>query len=415
MKDKHFKDRLLQFIDQELPPAERQVVGKHLLHCDACRREHDALKLGGRLASTLGRQDAPDHLWKRIESGIERPRNIRTSILPTISFFTLSKAFAFGGAIIVVGLFSIAAYRGLFTISTPEIAHQPFDTPSAVAPVNLPPGGPEVPPANTSPVDPNPLNATTQPQNGQFQETIGPQWQVETLAGNPTINASSGDKLTVGAELVTDSRSRAKVEVADIGMVEVAPNSRVRLLGTSKDQHRLSLERGELHAKISAPPRLFIVETPSAAAVDLGCEYTLSVDKAGNTVLNVKTGFVALERSGRESIVPAGAMCLTNKGTLGTPFSADTSTEFRAALERFDFKAGGSTAVDEMLGARDFYDMVSLWHLLSRVPAVDRGRVFDALAGYVKPPAGVTREGILHRDRKMLEAWRVEMEQAWFN
>jgi hypothetical protein len=58
----------------------------------------------------------------------------------------------------------------------------------------------------------------------------------------------------------------------------------------------LSLERGALHARIAAPPRLFIVDTPSAMAVDLGCEYKLDVDAAGNSRLHVTSGFVALNR-----------------------------------------------------------------------------------------------------------------------
>ena len=37
MKDPHVNDRLLQFADQSLPPPDRQLVGEHLLHCEACQ------------------------------------------------------------------------------------------------------------------------------------------------------------------------------------------------------------------------------------------------------------------------------------------------------------------------------------------------------------------------------------------
>jgi hypothetical protein len=51
--------------------------------------------------------------------------------------------------------------------------------------------------------------------------------------------------------------------------------------------HRLALDHGAIEARIWAPPRLFFVETPSARAVDLGCVYTLEVDRAGAGRLSV--------------------------------------------------------------------------------------------------------------------------------
>ncbi len=59
--------------------------------------------------------------------------------------------------------------------------------------------------------------------------------------------------------------------------------------------------------------------------------------------------------------------------------------------------------------------MVTLWHLLSRVSKTDRGAVFDELSKFVGPPTGVTREGIIGLDKKMLEVWREAVEAAWFS
>ena len=63
--------------------------------------------------------------------------------------------------------------------------------------------------------------------------------------------------------------------VGEIGSVEVEPNTRLRVVAAQPGEHRLALERGEIRAKITAPPRLFFVETASGTAVDLGCEYKL--------------------------------------------------------------------------------------------------------------------------------------------
>ena len=91
----------------------------------------------------------------------------------------------------------------------------------------------------------------------------------------------------------TDTNSRAQISVSDIGQVEIDPNTRVRLVATKPTEHRLELAQGRLSARISAPPKLFFVNTPSGIAEDLGCAYTLEVDDAGNSLLRVTVGWVA--------------------------------------------------------------------------------------------------------------------------
>jgi hypothetical protein len=59
---------------------------------------------------------------------------------------------------------------------------------------------------------------------------------VARLGGAPRIgseNVSNKSRLGVGQWLETDANSRAKLEVANIGNVEIDPNTRVRLLQTS--------------------------------------------------------------------------------------------------------------------------------------------------------------------------------------
>lgn len=422
MKSEHVLQSISGFINNELSQSEKERVGEHLLQCEACRREHDEAKLGASLAAHLQAADAPEAVWRNIADAVEGRSSSPMGLLPQGPRLTLRNSFAFAAALIAVAVLSGVVYLNLFSGSVPTVASGPqaSDSNSSVSPAQPAVNAATSDSANISngqvaAVD---TNSNIQNSNGASQaQPPPPSWQVETLAGMPMIgDGSTSAQIAVGQLLETDGRSRARIAIPDIGSVEIAPNSRVKLVGTSKDEHRLSLERGGLHAKILAPPRLFIVDTPSGKAVDLGCEYTLQVDRLGNSTLRVTSGFVALEDKGRESIVPAGMMCLTRKGKgLGTPFSAETNAEFRRALEQFDFANGGSSALQTMLSKADFYDMVTLWHLLSRVSKNERGAVFDRLAKYVPPPAGVTRDGILRLDKKMLSAWRAEVENTWFN
>lgn len=235
---------------------------------------------------------------------------------------------------------------------------------------------------------------------------------VARLAGSPQIGEkpiAGTDQMSVGQYLVTDSTSRARIDVGLIGEVEVEPNSRVGLLTTRSTEHRLALDVGTLHARIWAPPGLFYVNTPSATAIDLGCTYTLTVDSAGAGQLRVTKGWVAFEHKGRESFVPEGAMCETRPGIgPGTPYRDDAPATLRAALGRFDFEKD-SAALGEILGSARKEDALTLWHLLARTMGEERGRVFDSLAAVMPPPSGVTREGIVAGDRRMLDRWWDEL------
>lgn len=442
MNEKHYKEKLSAFVNHELRGDERQRIGEHLLLCADCRREHDEIRLGSAFASHLNQSDAPENLWNKIENSLNgKDENAKFSFFPNFAFSDSIAVAAMAG-LVLVGALMTAVYFGFLRNDSSEIVHYEktiettnIETPRIIPTPGETPANPTVdktlanqtlsneplkvidpPQTANSNVKIIPKIVPVQPEETLRTQPVLPSWNVETLAGMPKVgNSFESGKLIVGEFLETDANSRARVQVADIGNVEIAPNSRVKLVKTNPTEHRLSLEKGELKAKILAPPRLFIVDTPSAVAVDLGCEYTLEVDGEGNGKLHVTGGYVALEKNGRESIVPAGAIALTKKGKgIGTPFAGDSSSEFQAALYKFDFENGGNDALETIIKEANLYDSLTLWHLLSRVPKIERGKLFNALANLVEPPANVMVEGILRLDKKMLDAWWKEVEKVWF-
>ena len=215
----------------------------------------------------------------------------------------------------------------------------------------------------------------------------GPSWSVVRVDGSPEVGGTplaGAGRLAVGEWLRTDGSSRASLAIADIGQLEIDPDTRVRLVASGAGRHELEMAQGTVHATIWAPPGQFVVETPGSTAVDLGCAYTLSVDPHGGGTIDVNLGWVGFEYQGREAFIPAGARCLTRpKVGPGTPFYADLDPRARAALETIDFGAPGETARREALAtivsAARPTDALTLWHLLSRVPA-EIAVVFDAPA-----------------------------------
>jgi FecR protein/Putative zinc-finger len=377
MFSKHVTRDISAYCHGELSIEDSKRFAEHIISCVRCRTKFEEIKLGVKLAEQLPRLSAPDDLWRGLEPLISQQAHAaEPTDDQTRQFLTLSKP-QFAAAVAAVLLVGIVG--ALWFV-------------------------------NRSP---------TQQRSMNTGETK-PSWQVQRLNGTPKIGSegiSTEGRLAVGEWLETDENSRAQIAVGSIGRVDIDENTRVRLLETQPTEHRLELARGKMSARIWAPPRLFFVDTPSAVAADLGCAYTLEVDDKGAGLLRVTSGWVALELRDRESIVPAGAACETRPGVgPGTPYFVDRPLAFRRALASFDFEddpKARNAALGLLLGQSTARDSLTLWHLLPRVEGDDRVRVYEKLASFWPPPSGVTREGVLNLDEKMLQRWKENLEADW--
>ena len=164
--------------------------------------------------------------------------------------------------------------------------------------------------------------------------------------------------LPVGTWLETGDDDAARLEVADIGDVALGADSRLAVVGTSPTEHRLSLARGNLHARVTAPPRLFVIETPTATAIDLGCEYDLEVAADGAATLRVTSGVVELTDGARLVVVPMGA-CAVDPArpraghAVGADRAAGAARRGRALRPRRPHRAGGGPAPGQRARHRD--------------------------------------------------------------
>jgi hypothetical protein len=363
----HVTKDISAYCHGELSNEESKQFAEHIISCTKCRARFEEVKLGIKFAEQLPQLSAPDYLWRNLEPLLDGP-NVQARRSAGAWSWQMKAAAA---------LLVLLSSWGVWLIYS--------NRPSVILSVN-----------------------------GK------PAWRVKRLNGTPTIGAekvSNTGQLAVGEWLETDATSRAEIAVSSIGHVDIEENTFVKLVETHDTEHRLELARGKISARIWAPPRLFFVDTPSAVAADLGCAYTLEVDKQGASLLRVTSGWVELELNERESIVPAGAACETRPVIgPGTPYFEDSATGFREALKKVDFdrdEAARRSALTVILDQARPRDTLTLWHLLARVDGEDRGRVYDRMAMFVPPPAGVTREGVLDLDPKMLDAWRDALETTW--
>lgn len=237
-------------------------------------------------------------------------------------------------------------------------------------------------------------------------------WEARAVSGAPEL---AGKKLKVqqmlpGQWLATNHNSTVHLRAGKIGEIEIAGDSLVSLAEAGQNRQRLSLRYGFIHAHISAPPGLFIVDTPAARAIDLGCEYTLKIERDGQGELKVFTGWVDLSHVYRQSLVPAGAAArIAADGTLSPPYFEDSSDLFKQALLDFSFSEIGSehhrTALETLLRDSRQRDALTLLNLFPRADLEERLLIFDRLNQLVPAPASITRQNARDWEINSMNDW----------
>lgn len=187
-----------------------------------------------------------------------------------------------------------------------------------------------------------------------------------------------------------------------VGVVDLSAGTTVRLVEHRRRRHVLALDAGTIHAKTSSPPGLFVVETPKARAIDLGCEYVLTVTPHGSGELRVTAGWVELWRGGEQSLVPQGASAAVDvNGDLSAPAFDDAPAPFRVAVRNFE----RTHDLPTILALARTRDALTLLNLFSRATPDERIALYDRLDQLVPAPPSIVRESVRDWTPGVTEPW----------
>ncbi len=118
------------------------------------------------------------------------------------------------------------------------------------------------------------IGGLTYRQSHRFR---GASWEVTVVDHGASRTARQPD----GAWIETSASTRAHVKVGNIGAVDVEPETRLRLGHWTRPSIASRSTAESISARVTAPPRLFVVDTPSSTLVDFGCAYHVQVDEQG--------------------------------------------------------------------------------------------------------------------------------------
>lgn len=368
MFSRHIQGKLAGYLDGKLSQSEMRRVEQHLAECEMCRIDRDQVRSGMSLMSELPLVPAPDGIWDAIEAAHQKTSSQYPQKLMTLWDRLKPVPTRPDSATRVAALYcAIVAVAAVIYWATVH----------------------------------------------QHQSS----WEVVGLRGSTAIDSRpvrGVSRVTAGSWIETGTSSSAKVQIGAIGVVEMGPGTRLRVAAVRPSEHRLTLSRGEIHAKISAPPKLFFVDTASATAEDLGCEYSLKTDEHGSGVLQVTLGWVSFQWNGNESLVPAGASCRTRPHAgPGVPYFDDAPEALVTAIGDLAEANYAGASLDVILRNARVRDTLTLWHLLSRTGPSDRERIYDRIAALTPVPTNVSRDKALQLDPNTLTRWREALAWTW--
>lgn len=231
--------------------------------------------------------------------------------------------------------------------------------------------------------------------------------------GTVLVNQRALSTGTLATGDVLDTRdSHVELLIADIGRAELSPATQIRLERSDTAGRHLAIERGRMHARVSAPPRLFVVSTPAERVVDLGCEYTIEVDATGAGTVHVQSGQVELAtRSGAVVVAPAGTHARIAPGDQpGLPLIDGAPSQLEDAAGRI--LAGHPEAAADVIALATPADAITVIGLAAVDPA-HRAPALTRLAVLSPPPVGVSVDGAA-ADTAQLARWRDDVVSRFF-
>ncbi|PKL83054.1 MAG: hypothetical protein CVV24_06935 [Ignavibacteriae bacterium HGW-Ignavibacteriae-3] len=243
-----------------------------------------------------------------------------------------------------------------------------------------------------------------------FQKYNSP-WNVITNSGRVVINGllNHSGKISQGEGLLTDESSKATVYVPKIGSVIVDQNSFLVLVKTKDGTNKIHLKTGAIKVTNTSTMPDLVIELKYFTVIDRGGQFSVIVDKQDNVKVTVMYGLVEIKsENGSVSLVDEYSCEIAGGLSIGTPCRESASAAFKEEVRNFDF--GNMNSTEKIIELAETNDVLTLLGMISKADRPGRELLFETVSGRFRPPAGVTRDGILNADERMIYLWWQEIE-----
>lgn len=240
------------------------------------------------------------------------------------------------------------------------------------------------------------------------------EWQIISTTGMPRINESTiklNATLSNDDIITTDGLSTAIIEIHEVGKIELLNSTTFKRL---KGDFSGELMRGKSIIQADKGTESLSISVPKATIENFttGTNYSAMVDERGNSVIELKGGWLSILSGDYELLLPPGHQVNVYKEAgVSIPHNSESSFEYVTRLEEYLFGGKRTTTLNQVLSLSTYRESVTLWDLLRRVNPEQREAVYNKLYELIPHPESVIKEDILNLKPDELQLWLGEIKK----
>ncbi|MCZ7602296.1 MAG: FecR domain-containing protein [Melioribacteraceae bacterium] len=238
-------------------------------------------------------------------------------------------------------------------------------------------------------------------------------WNLKLNYGNysivPTSSASTIDNNQI---ITTEDSTKVSINIPNAGRVDLRSFSSLKVLKGKDSENIISLTSGRLDAVCKIDdPRLTII-TPQAELKIITGNFTASINNVSFLNLETANGILKVSNSKEEITLVQDHKCtISSDGTIGIPYHIAADSSLISLVDKISFGTPSIADFGKVLNIAQPLDGMTLLYLIpkAKTPA-DRIPIYQKLNEFYPVVPGITQEGIIKLDKKMLELWHNEIE-----
>lgn len=238
-------------------------------------------------------------------------------------------------------------------------------------------------------------------------------WQIKVNKGSYLILPANKqiDVIDKNEKIKTFDESQVEIFIHDIGKLVVLSNSEVSVIKSTPKDIIIKLHVGTIKLQLWKVNEIFKVRTKNYTISANQAVFDCQIDNLNNFTVEVEEGIVELSDKNVKFNVPNFYRYDVKFGAIrNIPTSIYASVEFIEAFEKYLYQNGGDDAINQIIITSQEYDAVTLWHLLSVVPANRVADIYERINMFYPVPTGIKKDDILSLKPDALKMWWEEIE-----